>query len=82
MTDPFRSDKNPNKAAVAIDEQVPIISGNIQAIIQNKPLKSYSPGMMGKATGPLMVALGHEHEKVSHTPSLQRCSYQESFNKY
>lgn len=60
----FRSNRDANKAFIKIDDQVPSLVYNVQAMASGKPLKPHVPGMMGKVTGPILVALGHEHDKV------------------
>lgn len=44
-----------------IDDAMPVFLNNVTAALdsQSPTYKSYTPGFMGKTTGPLMVALGH-----------------------
>ena len=62
------------KAYPNLNDKVPTLVNNVLAAIENKPLKTYSPGFMGKLTGPMLVAFGHDHpEGYGVGPDLPGC---------
>jgi hypothetical protein len=45
-----------------IEDQLPILSKNVEALLASKPLQHHTKGssMMGQVHGPMVVALGHD----------------------
>lgn len=48
------------KTSPHVEDQLPTVLYNVQAVVGMRPLKDHKIGFMGKTIGPMMVAFGHE----------------------
>jgi hypothetical protein len=70
------SNYDPIKTYIKIDDQMPVLMHNIQAVLNNKALKQHVKGQSweGKIKGPVMVAMGHGlSEGYGLGPELPGC---------
>ncbi len=59
----YSSNYDKVKTFPKIDDQLPVLKFNLDAVLNGTPLKHHIKGasMMGKLDGPALVALGHSH---------------------